>query len=136
MTEVGGEWLDAPPAAPGVVESLRAGSPIPLPSDYLAFLRQSNGGEGELSVQPCWLVLWQAEDVLRFNREYDVAVSVPGFFAFGSSGGGEMFAFDARAPASHAIVSIPFIPMDAVEALPVAGSFTALLALRGPYVGP
>jgi hypothetical protein len=131
MAEGNGDWEAAPAPDAGLVEALAAGSPFPLPPDYLAFLRESNGGEGELRVQPWWLVLWQAEDVLQYNRNYEVARNAPGFFAFGSSGGGEMFAFDVRTGRLSDIVAIPFIPMDPAEALSVAEDFTALLALRG-----
>jgi hypothetical protein len=119
------------PAAERALLDLIAGARIPLPSDYVAFLAASNGGEGELSTDPHWLVVWPAEDVLANNEKHQVAKWVPGLFAFGTSGDGEMFAFDTRAGEPYSIVYVPFIPMTLDEARRIAGSFAELLAHMG-----
>ena len=56
---------------------------------------------------------------------------VPGFFGFGSNGGGELLAFDVRGSCPWPIVMIPFIPMEVDEAIKVAGSFDELIYLIG-----
>lgn len=122
-----GKWSSAPPAPPGAVTAMVQDSGLSLPSDYLEFLARCNGGGGFLSVQPCYLRLWRAEDLVRNNRDYQIPDYVPRFFGFGDTGGGEFFAFDTRTPQSWPVVSIPFIPMDAAEAWTVASSFTELL---------
>ena len=50
---------------------------------------------------------------------YKTAEYVPGYIGFGSSGGGELFAFDK----SFRIVMIPFIPMNEDEAILLAESW-------------
>ncbi len=51
---------------------------------------------------------------------------LPGFFGFASSGGGELLAFDLRKGAPYHIVMLPFVPMDADEAIEIASSFETL----------
>jgi hypothetical protein len=82
------KWGREPPADPEAIRSLIAGAGVDLPEDYLSLLRLSNGGEGELGVEPGWFRLWPAGEVIDLNRDYEVAELAPGFFAFGSSGGG------------------------------------------------
>jgi len=102
-----------------------------LPSDYIVFLQACNGGEGELDIEPGWMQLWKAEEVLPHNRAYETHERLPGFLAFGSSGGGEMFAFDLRKNNRGVVVMTPFIPMDAELALVIASTFTELAAHFG-----
>jgi hypothetical protein len=122
-----GKWSPAPPASPGAVAAMARDSGLSLPPDYLEFLAQCNGGDGFLSVQPCYLRLWRVEDVVVNNRNYQMRQYVPGFFGFGDAGGGEFFAFDTRRPQPWPVVSIPFVPMEECSAWAVAGSFAELL---------
>ena len=119
-------WTSAKPATQAAIRQLVKLAGVELPADYLAFLRKSGGGEGELGILPEWIMLWPAQEVIAANRDYCVPEFLPGFFAFGSSGGGEMFAFDFRQPGKVSIVMVPFIPMDADEAICLAPTFTAL----------
>lgn len=109
----------APAADLGVVEGLSSTLGIILPGDYLEFLRQHNGGEGFIGDN--YLVLWRAEELADFNREYEVEVYAPGIFLFGSDGGGEGYGFDTNA-AAMPIVRIPFIGMERRYATPLAES--------------
>jgi hypothetical protein len=102
-----------------------------LPDSYLAFLGFSNGGEGPLAVAPGWFVIWSAEEVLESNQGYQVDKELPGFFGFGSNGGGELFAFDARSPQPWKIVMIPFIPLQERYAVVVAESFEQFVKAIG-----
>src|SRR5947209_6466533 len=79
-----------PPASATALRELAEAAPVPLPDEYAALLRFSNGGEGQLAVEPGWFQLWSAEEVLELNRDYGVNEFLPGFFGFGSSGGGEL----------------------------------------------
>ncbi len=80
-----------------------------LPERYLAYMKSGNSTEGELSVDPGRFQLWPLDDLEKLNHEYAVSEFLPGFRAFGSSGGGEMFAFNSK----DQIEIIPFIPMEA-----------------------
>ena len=122
------EWSRQPPAREETVQQLEAALPT-LPADYLAFLRLSNGGEGELGVEPGWFQLWPAEDVSSLNQNYAVPEFLPAYAGFGSDGGGELLAFTS----SGEVVVVPFIPMDASEARIIALSFRQLAALFGRH---
>lgn len=96
-----------------------------LPADYTLFLRDHDGGEG--FVGDNYLILWKAEELDTFNREYEVEQYAPGLLLFGSNGGGEGYGFDTRNEAMP-VVRVPFIGMELSYATPIATSFTDLLA--------
>lgn len=116
---------------PTILRQLARSAPVPLPEGYLQQLGVSNGGEGDLGAEPGWIAFWAAEDVISFNNSYDIASLLPGFFGFGSDGGGELFAFDTRNGQPYPIVAVPFIPMDTSLAIPVSSSFAHLQKLIG-----
>ncbi len=122
----GDRWASAKPATETAIQQLVKGAGVELPNDYLDFLGKSDGGEGELGVKPGWIKLWPAKEVIAANQDYCVAEFLPGFFAFGTSGGGEMFAFDFRQPKTMSVVVVPFVPMEAVDAVRVSRSFSEL----------
>ena len=80
------------------IQNLIAYADIALPAEYLALLAFSDGAGGPLPVEPGWFQMWLAKDVIEMNKGYGVSESIPGFFGFGSNGGGELLAFDARTP--------------------------------------
>lgn len=97
---------------------------LSLPDDYLSVFSELNGGEGFVGEE--YLILWKAEELIPFNKEYEADKYAPGIFLFGSNGGGEGFGFDARSK-PYKVVEIPFIGMDLQHATPVADNFTHLL---------
>jgi hypothetical protein len=54
-------------------------------------------------------MIWKIGELLRFNREYEVQVYAPGLLLFGSSGGGEAFAFSLRVPGRTPVVQYPLL---------------------------
>jgi hypothetical protein len=114
------------PAGLDEIEGFERETAITLPPDYREFLRFTDGGEG-FTGPGSYAMIWKIGELLRFNREYEVQVYAPGLLLFGSSGGGEAFAFDLRAPGRTPVVSVPFIGMDAKEVWPLAETFGGLL---------
>jgi hypothetical protein len=108
------------------VAALRKRAGVVLPASYLDQLAVSNGGEGDLSVEPGWICFWPAEEVITSNEGYHIPQRLPGFFGFASNGGGELLAFDIRGSEPFPVVMVPFIPMDAREAVQIACSFDEL----------
>ena len=102
---------------------MESGAPVPLPAEYLTFLSLSNGGEGDLGIEPGWVSFWPAEGVLEHNAAYRLAELVPGLFGFGSNGAGELLAFDTRAGLPYPVVTVPFIPLAFAQASVVAPDF-------------
>ncbi len=95
-----------------------------LPSDYLQFLRKHDGGEGFAG--ETYIVLWRAEELADFNREYEVDQYAPGILLIGSNGGGEAFGFDTH-DAAMPVVRVPFVGMDRQLAIAVGDSFSSSL---------
>jgi hypothetical protein len=126
------EWTPAAPASEDAIARLVREVRFKLPAEYLEFLQFSNGGCGEIPVQPwCFDSLWRAEELLSCNRDYEVDEYCPGFFGIGSSGGGEMFAFDMRVAQPWPVVVVPFIGMEAEAALQVAPDFRSFVEMFG-----
>jgi len=90
-----------------------------LPPEYVSYCAGTGPQEGGLTVEPGWFQLWPLDEVAQLNNDYQIPESIPGFLGFGSSGGGELLAFDA----AGRIVMIPFIPISAEEARLVADSW-------------
>ena len=122
----GPHWTRAAPASPSALEALRSTYPS-LPSDYISLLGQSNGGEGELGIDPGWFQLWPAEAVASLNEGYELSSALPGWVGIGSSGGGECIAV---APDGR-IFMVPFIPLTTEEALCIAATVAAFAASFG-----
>src|ERR1700730_17203176 len=83
-----------PPASLNSIKQCQAHLHFRLPTEYVKFLQQMNGGEGFVGKH--YLRAWPVEELAKFNREYRVDEGAPGLFLFGTDGGGEAFAFDTR----------------------------------------
>jgi hypothetical protein len=80
----------------------------------------------ELDKSPYLCEFWPLSELATYNGEYEVEQYAPGFFAFATSGGGEMFAISP----SGTIVALPFIGMEpsvAVEVAPSWNQFEGML---------
>lgn len=101
-----------------------------FPPAYQEFIELANGGAGWIGEN--YLILWPVEVLAPYNADYQVQDLAPGLILFGSSGGGEGYAFDTRpassAPAPSAIVRVPFIGMELKYAETIAADFPAFLA--------
>ena len=93
------DFIALPPAS---VEALRAVEQAlgrVLPEDYKSFLQQHNGGDGFIGSTYC--ILWQAEQLSKFNDGYQVSRYASELLIFGSNGGADRSAFDTRHPFSR-----------------------------------
>ena len=130
-------WHKKEPAGQKQLQDL-IGNAVPgLPQEYIAFLQFSNGGQGSLGKNPGWFQLWAAEEVIELNKGYQIDKDLPGYFGFGSNGGGELFAFEIIQGQPWKIVMIPFIPMEANEAITITNDFEEFIqAIGQEYVWP
>jgi hypothetical protein len=81
-----------------------------MPEDYLAFLKRFNGGEGYIG-DDAYVILWSTDEIICFNREYEVSENCPELLLIGSNGAGEAYAFDRRSKPWH-VVQVPFVGME------------------------
>jgi hypothetical protein len=129
-----GSWRSHSPAATeDQIAGLRKAAPFVLPAEYVELLKVTNGGEGELALEPGWFQIWPAHDVQVHNTGYRVSDFHPGFWGFGSSGGGVMFAFRGDRNAQATVFGVPFDSIDPKDIRVVAQDFHEfLLALGRP----
>jgi hypothetical protein len=113
-----------PPAHASLLEKLEIDTGLRLLPDYIQFLQEADGGEGFIG--DAYVILWPVGELVEMNDTYPVAECAPGLFLFGSDGGGEAFAFDARFEPNQ-IVSVPFIGMELKLAQPLGSNFKAFL---------
>lgn len=122
-----GELQLHPPAKPAALDAIERDLTFPLPGQYKAFLMHSNGAEGSISTND--LHLWFLEDLIEWNRKYQLDEKAPGLFAFGGNGGAEAYAFDTIT-LGLPIVMVPFIGMSRKAAIFVAPSFNSFLKMQ------
>ncbi|HEX4383954.1 MAG TPA: SMI1/KNR4 family protein [Myxococcales bacterium] len=111
-------------AGPEAIQAVESALGIDLPADYVDLIGTINGGEGLVGNQ--YLMLWRIDDLLSFNKEYEVEQYAPGLLLFGSNGGGEAYAFDLRSD-SQQVVNVPFIGMDLKHIIVVAQTFLSFI---------
>ena len=119
------DFVTQPGAAAGVIEKAEADLNWRFPAAYKQLLEKTNGGEGFVGEN--YLILWSAEELAQFNREYQVQDYAPGLLLIGSDGGGEGFAFDTRQTPSP-VVQVPFIGMELQYARVVASEFDGFIS--------
>ena len=113
-----------PPAEAAVVDGLSSNLGVTLPKDYTKFLKEHNGGEGFIG--DSYIIFFKAEELVDFNREYEVEKYAPGILLFASNGGGEAYGFDTD-DVEMPIVRIPFIFMERQSAETIARDLADLL---------
>lgn len=125
-----GLWFAGKPASEDAIADLIRAFAFDLPPAYLDFLRLSNGGLGELGIDPLILCLWPAEEVVALNDGYEMAEYLPNFLAFADNSSTEVLAFDVE---HWKIYSFLKTDLFEDEALFVADSFLALLEHVVPW---
>lgn len=94
------------PASIETLEEVQAKLKVRFPTDYIEFMLESNGAEGQIGSNS-YLTVWPAEQIIPLNDGYAVSEFTPGLVYFGSDGGGMAYAFDFRGT-TPLIVEFPF----------------------------
>jgi hypothetical protein len=77
------------PASADALARLPAELGIPLPDDYVAFMKSSNGGEGE--VGSAWIEIWPVE---RVGDDPEASPPYEEVALFAGDGGNTIYGFD------------------------------------------
>ncbi len=118
--------LGVPELTNEVIDRLRTASPD-LASEYFAFLARNGGAESELAIDPGWIHVWEADYALTGSSEYGLADFLPGYFAFGSNGAGELFVIQ-RGAENPPVFMVPAGDLNAGSLAQVADNFAVLEA--------
>lgn len=84
-----------PSAADTEVSAAERDLGLALPSDYRAFLRETNGLEGFVAPE-AYLILWSLLDLHALNEAYAVSEFPPGVTLIGTDGGENRYEFRFR----------------------------------------
>ena len=128
------QWDSRPAASEADIAALIEASRVPLPGDYLALLRLSNGGSAQISGYPNYVRIWPAKLAIENNKGYQVQKWLPGFIAFGDNGGPDMVGFDTRNGEPYPVCSIPFAPMEWEGAMGTVADFKTFIEQLLPGV--
>ena len=90
-------------------------------------LRNEGYIEGELTIDPLWYIIWEPENLEKYNVEYELAKYLPGFTAFGSNGGGELLVVDS----TGFVYTVPAIGMEPQYANKIAENISDLKQYMG-----
>jgi len=131
----GHQWDGNPPASEAEIAELVAKLPAPLPEEYLALLRLSDGGTAMLSGYPSYVRVWPARTAIEYNRDYEVQRWLPGFVGFGDNGGPDMVGFDTRRGEPYPVCAVPFAPMEWAAAMGTVPDFGAFIRQLLPAGG-
>ena len=106
LSVAGREWRQVDGASEQEISMLRSELPFDPPLEYLEFLRYSNGGEGELALEPLWFQLFDVSFAIKLWKDESYRDEYPDLFFFGSNGGMESIAFDMSQPSPWPIVMV------------------------------
>ncbi len=86
-----------------------------LPEDYVAFLRTTNGADGDLE-NGAPVVFWKAELLPQVNEESETDRWMSGMFIIGSDAGDALYGIDLRkeAPPGHYVETFDVMEWDYV----------------------
>ncbi len=96
-----------------------------IPEEYFSYLGGGGAKAGYLSVEPGWFRLWGCGELKQRNVDYEVQAHAPGFIAFGTTGGSDLFAFDA----CRRVCLLPLVDMVGAKARLIANSWTEFAAV-------
>ncbi len=110
-----------------VIEDAEDKLKIVFPSDYVDFLRFSNGAAGDIGDE--YINFWSIEEVVEAHYDMQMESAMPGFVAFGGDGANEIYAFDMRTEAK-AVVEVPLIVMNLEDLWFCSETFTGFLLMK------
>ncbi|HEY2580162.1 MAG TPA: SMI1/KNR4 family protein [Mucilaginibacter sp.] len=79
-----------------------------LPKGFIEFFSLSNGALIRGKSENVYVILWPLTDMVKLNEEYKVDEFAPGFFIFGSDGGGTAYCIEKN---TSCIYNMQFIGM-------------------------
>jgi SMI1/KNR4 family protein SUKH-1 len=107
ITDMTREMRLEPGASPDLIRAVEATLGVALPTEYVEFLTNSNGGEGMVGEN--FLRLLPVDELLPTNARLKTAEYTLGIFVFGSNGGMTAYAFDTKSS------DLPIVEMDFVD---------------------
>lgn len=114
-----------PPASEYEIQELEKFSPIPIPSDYLAIVRQAAEMEIIVKNRKC-IRIWSPTGSIELNSAYKVQEFIPKSLAIGDDEGGNALLY-AYGNDGFGLYMVGFGDMVIEDAVKIAPSLSALL---------
>ena len=128
--EADGTWFPEAPANSDQINAAELATNLHFPVIYKHFLESSNGGSGDIPVEPGWIEFWSTDELQSLNDEYAVSAYLSRMLAIGTSGGGEIFVVETTSTDWPVfIVRAEWIRESTLK--PVASSFEGLMKMLG-----
>lgn len=131
MKEVNSElWTPNEPASSVAISGAENALRTSFPASYRTFLLSTDGGYGDIPVQPGCVEFIRCSDLGSANRDYQVADYLPGYLLIATSGTGEGFVVKVAEP-EWPVFYVPLIGMAPHECRLLCPSFTDFVQLVG-----
>ena len=106
------------------IQSIEKYFGIKLPNDYAYFLQKYSTFEDFVNVE--YVKLWSAEELIEFNKGYEIQKYMPNTIGIGSNGNAEIIAMEFKQTDNGQIVLTP-IDLDAEYSIDIGKDFTEFL---------
>ncbi len=116
-----------PAPDPSHLKQFREHAPPNLPRTYVRFMEACDGARGKIPYDTGYIEIFPIQRVLDENRAHHVGETLPGFFAFGSDGGDELFVFDLRKDDGAPVCSVSAKTTAVSGIAPITNSFSEFL---------
>ena len=116
-----------PAPDPSHIEQFREHAPPNLPRTYVRFMEACGRANGKIPYDTGYIEFFPVDRVLDENRAHHVGESLPGFFAFGSDGGDELYVFDLRKDDGAPVCSVSAKGANVSGVSPLTNSFSEFL---------
>jgi len=121
-------WFGHPGTTDQVLASIEAQTNLSLPGDFKEFMKWSNGGEAKFS--NVYFSLWEAENIVSLNKDYQIQRYLgENVVGIGSDGGPICFLLDYRGDEELRFSSVNFGDLDPSEIKIIAPSFSDALTM-------
>lgn len=117
-------WQERPAPNDSGLPELESEMSFKLPEDYKDFLTRYCGDEKFFGEN--YVCLWDKDDVLIQNRNYQIPEFLPGAIGIGTNGAGELYAL-LTTRYGHQVIKTPFISMEPIDHHEVGMSFSDFL---------
>jgi hypothetical protein len=101
-------------------------APPNLPRTYVRFMEACDRARGKIPYDTGYIEFFSLQNVLDENQQR-IGESLPGFFAFGTDGGDELYVFDLRKEDGAPVCSVSAKTAKVSEVSSIVNSFSEFL---------
>lgn len=106
-----------------IIKSIEGKIGFQLPLDYRLFAKKYLGFESTIGLE--YVVMWDAEEIIEFNTDYEVFAELKNGLGIGLNGSSEMIALRKIDDNEFRILLIPYLDLDEEDTyIEIGHSFT------------